>query len=363
MNMSKRILVLTKYSRMGASSRLRTLQYLPLLEEQGFEFTVQSLFDDNYLKGIYGKQKRSKLIIFNYYLKRLLKLTQVRNYDLIWIEYEVFPYFPPFIEQLLYLTGFNYIVDYDDAVFHNYDLSNNKFTKFFLAKKIDKVMKNASYVLAGNSYLAERAKLAGAKRIQLIPTAVDHLRYRKSNQSNKDVLTVGWIGSPFTQKYIVDILPELLTVYQQYPFRLLLVGATRDIHKDLIGLDVEVRDWHEQTETELINIMDVGIMPLKDSHWEKGKCGYKLIQYMACGVPVIASDVGVNGEIIENKTAGVAGLLVKKNSDWANGLLQLFGSTELRKSYGRAGRSIVESKYSIEVQLPVLKHILTDLVK
>ena len=363
MNMSKRILVLTKYSRMGASSRLRTLQYLPLLEEQGFEFTVQSLFDDNYLKNIYSRQERSNSAIGKLYLKRLLTLFTVKSYDAIWIEKEIFPYLPAYAEQILAFFGVDYIVDYDDAIFHNYDLSNNKFTKFFLAKKIDKVMKNASYVLAGNSYLAERAKLAGAKRIQLLPTVVDHLRYQKSNQSIKDVLTVGWIGSPFTQKYIVDILPELLTVYQQYPFRLLLVGATRDIHKDLIGLDVEVRDWHEQTETELINIMDVGIMPLKDSHWEKGKCGYKLIQYMACGVPVIASDVGVNGEIIENKTAGVAGLLVKKNSDWANGLLQLFGSTELRKSYGRAGRSIVESKYSIEVQLPVLKHILNSLVK
>lgn len=358
--MSKRILVLTKYPRMGASSRLRTLQYLPLLEEQDFDFTVQSLFDENHLESFYNHQGRSMSAIGKLYLKRLLTLFTIKSYDAIWIEKEIFPYSPAFAEQVLAFFGINYIVDYDDAIFHNYDLSKNKIIKFFLANKIDKVMKNASYVLAGNSYLTERARFAGAKRIQLLPTVVDHLRYQKSNQSIKDVLTVGWIGSPSTQKYIVDILPELLTVYQQHPFRLLLVGATRDIHKDLIGLDVDVRDWHEQTETELISIMDVGIMPLKDGPWEKGKCGYKLIQYMACGVSVVASDVGVNGEIIENETAG---FLVKKDSDWSGVLLQLLGSTELRQRFGRAGRSIVKSKYSIQAQLPVLKHILTDLVK
>lgn len=355
-----KILVLTKYPRMGASSRLRTLQYLPLLEEQDFDFTVQSLFDENHLESFYNHQGRSMSAIGKLYLKRLLTLFTIKSYDAIWIEKEIFPYSPAFAEQVLAFFGINYIVDYDDAIFHNYDLSKNKIIKFFLANKIDKVMKNASYVLAGNSYLAERARFAGAKRIQLLPTVVDHLRYQKSNQSIKDVLTVGWIGSPSTQKYIVDILPELLTVYQQHPFRLLLVGATRDIHKDLIGLDVDVRDWHEQTETELISIMDVGIMPLKDGPWEKGKCGYKLIQYMACGVSVVASDVGVNSEIIENETAG---FLVKKDSDWSGVLLQLLGSTELRQRFGRAGRSIVKSKYSIQAQLPVLKHILTDLVK
>lgn len=358
--MSKRILVLTKYSRMGASSRLRTLQYIPLLQEQGFDLTVKSLFDDNYIKNLYSHKRRSKSAIFKLYLKRLLTLFTAKRYDAIWIEKEIFPYLPAFAEQALALFGINYVVDYDDAIFHNYDLSDNKLIKFFLATKIDKVMENASYVFAGNSYLAERSRLAGAKKIQLLPTVVDHLRYKKNNESIKKHLTVGWIGSPSTQKYIVDILPELLKAHQQYPFQLLLVGATSEIHKDLIGLNVDVHDWDEQTEAELISTMDIGIMPLEDGPWERGKCGYKLIQYMACEVPVVASDVGVNCEVIGSEAAG---LLAKKDSDWSDMLLKLLESTDLRKKYGRAGRSIVERKYSIEVQLPVLKHILTDLVK
>lgn len=358
--MSKRILVLTKYPRMGASSRLRTLQYLPLLEEQGFEFTVQSLFDDNYLKNLYSHNARSKAVLGKLYLKRLLTLFTVKNYDAIWVEKEISPYLPAFAEKALALLGIKYIVDYDDAIFHNYDLSNNKLIKMFLSKKIDKVMKNASYVLAGNSYLAERARLAGAKKIQLLPTVVDHLKYKKNNQSDQDILTVGWIGSPSTQKYVVEILPELLTAYQEHPFRLLLVGATADISNELIGLDVDIRDWNEHTEADLINLMDIGIMPLKDGPWEKGKCGYKLIQYMACEVPVIASDVGVNSEVIEGDAAG---LLARQQSDWSQALLQLLASAELRRNYGKAGRAIVENKYSIEAQLPVLTKVLSSLAK
>ena len=358
--MSKYILVLTKYPRMGASSRLRTLKYLPWLEEQGFAFKVQSLFDDNYLKNLYSHNARSKAVLGKLYLKRLLILFTVKNYDAIWIEKEVFPYLPAFAEKALALLGIKYVVDYDDAIFHNYDLSNNKLITIILSKKIDKVMKNASCVLAGNSYLAERARLAGAKRIQLLPTVVDHLKYKRASKSGQDVLTVGWIGSPSTQKYVIEILPELLIAYQKYPFRLLLVGATDEASKELTGLDVEIREWSEQTEADLISLMDIGIMPLKDGPWEKGKCGYKLIQYMACEVPVIASDVGVNSEVIED---GAAGLLTKQKSDWSGALLKLLESTELRQSYGRAGKAIVKNKYSIEAQLPVLTKVFSSLVK
>lgn len=355
-----KILVLTKYSRMGASSRLRTLQYLPLLENNGFDFTVRSLFDDIYLENLYNNKGSSKLTIINYYLKRLITLTQASKYDVIWIEYEAFPYFPAFAESLLAFIGADYIVDYDDAVFHNYDLSDNKFVRFFLSKKIDKVMKNASYVLTGNNYLAERARLAGAKKVQILPTVVDHIKYKKCKKLVNKVLTIGWIGSPSTQKYIIEILSELIIAYQQIPFRLLLIGATQGIGKDLEGLDVEIHEWDETIEADMISLMDIGIMPLNDGPWEKGKCGYKLIQYMACGVPIIASDVGVNSDIVESTNAG---LIVKKDEFWSNKLIQLLNSSELREQYGRFGKEAVEKKYSIQSQLPILTSVLTSVVK
>lgn len=357
---SKKILIFTKYPRIGASSRLRSLQYLPMLEQQGFKFTVRSLFDEAYLNNLYGTGGRSRLAVLSYYFKRLLTLFTVWRYDLVWIEKELFPYFPAVFEKLLAIFCVKYIVDYDDAIFHNYDLSGKKVIRYFLSKKIDKVMKYSSYVMAGNAYLAERAKCAGAKNIQLLPTVVNHLRYQQRENLTEDVLTVGWIGSPSTQKYVVEILPALLAVYQQQPFRLLLVGATDDARKELQGLDVDIYPWSEETEADLIRLMDMGIMPLHDGPWEKGKCGYKIIQYMACGVPVVASDVGVNSDIVKSSKSG---LLVCEPADWQSALLKLLTSLSLRTQCGQAGRLAVEKRYSVESQLPILKYILSSLVK
>lgn len=351
----KQILLLTKYSRMGASSRLRTLQYLPLLEQQGFEFTVHSLFCDDYLKALYSGSHRSFLIVIKSYLKRLSVLFTVLNYDLIWIEKEIFPYMPSFFERILVFIGVKYIVDYDDAIFHNYDLSKNKFIKLFLSNKINSVMKYSSCVITGNTYLSNYAQLAGAKNTQIIPTVVDHTRYQKSEQIVGSILTVGWIGSPSTQKYVVEILSALQAVHQQFPFRLLLIGANSDVSGQLPGLNVEVLNWTEETEAELISMMDIGIMPLHDGPWERGKCGYKLIQYMASGVSVVASPVGVNEEIVKKSNAG---FIAKRQDEWECAILKLLVSATLREEKGKAGRDVVEKKYSLKSQAANIACIL-----
>lgn len=356
--MNKRVLVLTKYSRKGASSRLRTLQYLPLLEKQGFEFTVQNLFDDVYLDRLYCKNRRSHFFVIFLYIKRLYSLLHVRRFDFVWIEKEVFPYFPAIAERLLIFFGVKYVVDYDDAIFHNYDLSGNLLVKRFLAKKIDTVMKLSGCVLAGNDYLATRAKVAGARNIQFLPTVVDHHRYSERCPAGNGRLTVGWIGSPSTQKYVVEIFPALKASYQKIQFRLLLVGATEDVCNELSGLEVDVQPWCEDTEADLIASMDIGIMPLHDGPWEKGKCGYKLIQYMASSVPVIASPVGVNREIVESSNGGV---LAGNVDEWEYNLTHMLFSCELRSSMGQSGRKMVEYKYSIQSQIPILKSVLESM--
>ncbi len=355
-----KILVLSKYPRMGASSRLRTLQYLPLLEQQGFEFTVRSLFDQTYLENLYGKGSRSRLAIFKYYTKRLLKLFSVGRYDLVWIEYEIFPYLPTFAEQFLALIGKKYIVDYDDAIFHNYDLSTNPLIRKFLAKKIDTVMANSSCVIAGNTYLAERAKLAGAKHVEWIPTVVDQSRYIPRSEAGSGRKVIGWIGSPSTQKYVLDIKEALHTVCERHSARLLLVGATQDIVDKLSGIEVEVAAWSEGSEAQLIQQMDIGIMPLPDGPWEKGKCGYKLIQYMATGVPVIASPVGVNSDIINGSCCGY---LADDIEQWSNSLDTLLSYADQREKFGKAGREAVEDVYSLQVQAPILARIFNSIIK
>jgi glycosyltransferase involved in cell wall biosynthesis len=149
----------------------------------------------------------------------------------------------------------------------------------------------------------------------------------------------------------------LYEINKQSSFRLLLVGATDNIKKELKGLEVEICPWDENTEADLIRLMDIGIMPLHDGPWEKGKCGYKLIQYMASGVPVIASDVGVNREIIETSESG---LLVKEQSSWTSAILKLINSPDLRAQFGKAGREAIEKNYSIQSQLPKISKILNS---
>jgi glycosyltransferase involved in cell wall biosynthesis len=352
-----KILLLSKYSRKGASTRLRLLQYLPYLEAKGFEVTVSSLFDDQYLDQLYRHGKRAPLHMTMFYLRRMFVLLSAFRYDLIWVEKEIFPYMPALAERVLCWLGRRYVVDYDDAIFHNYDLSGNPVLRKVLGRKIDVIMRYASCVVVGNDYLASRAKAAGAVCVELVPTVVDARRYNSKESSLAASPVIGWIGSPSTQRYVADIAQMLTSLCQKHDARLLLIGASADIASEFPGLNVEVEPWSEVSEAELIARMDIGIMPLPDGPWEKGKCGYKLIQYMACGIPVIASPVGVNVDIVGMSRCG---LLADNVAEWEATLVQLLESSALRHQLGRAGQQAVEGKYSLQVQAPILAGIFTQ---
>lgn len=353
------VLLLSKYSRKGASSRLRTMQYIPFLKSNNVCIEAKPLFDDEYLVNLYAGASKSKLAIVKYYLKRIATLFNAYKYDVIWLEKELLPYCPAFFEWLLVKLGVKYIVDYDDAIFHNYDLAKSKYARFFLGKKIDSVMKGAHTVIAGNDYLAERAKSAGAKNIVIIPTVVDTTRYAFKQKKNGEILTIGWIGSPSTQKYVVQIKPALDWLSDKYNIRILLVGATNSVVDELAGLNVVVEEWTEKTEVTSIQKMDVGIMPLQDGPWEKGKCGYKLIQYMACSVPVVASPVGVNTEIVKNANCG---FLATTLDEWQMALDKILCSDSVRLSFGVNGCTMVNDKYCLQVQKFNILNCLTDTV-
>ncbi|MEQ3636260.1 glycosyltransferase family 4 protein [Alcanivorax sp.] len=352
--MNRRVLVLPKYARKGASSRLRTFQYLPFLEESGWEFTVKPLFDEAYLDSLYSGQGRSRVAMIMSYLRRVIVLFGFFRYRVIWLEKELLPYMPAWFEVLLSWIGVRYVVDYDDAIFHNYDLSGNSWIRRLLGRKIDTVMRHAACVIAGNDYLAERARSAGAKKVVVIPTVVNHHRYL-AREDTSQLLTIGWIGSPTTQKYVELLLPAFQALAHQHAFRLLLVGATADIVARLPGVEVEVQPWSEDTEVALIREMDIGIMPLEDAPWEKGKCGYKLIQYMGTGVPVVASPVGVNPAIVDG--AG-CGFLANHLDEWGEAFLKLIGNVALRERLGHAGRAAVCKGFSIESQLEAISSSL-----
>jgi len=160
-----KVLYFTKYSAKGASTRMRSLQYFPFLQSKGLAITYSPLFNDKYLDNLYSG-KRSVWNILSGYLRRLMVLFTIRKFDKIVIEYELFPYLPAWAERVLSKMGVSYIVDYNDAIFHNYDKSDYPWVRKFLSRKIDVVMKHSKVVVAGNQYLAHRAELTGAKQTE-----------------------------------------------------------------------------------------------------------------------------------------------------------------------------------------------------
>jgi len=353
-----RVLLLSRYSRLGASSRIRSYQYLPYLEAHGFQVTVNTLFDDRYLKQLYANGRKLWGTVLRGYWGRLHCLLSARRYDLIWIEKEVFPWLPAWAETWLFRIGVPYVVDYDDAIFHKYDAHQNKLVRMLLGRKIDIVMRRAALVIVGNNYLAERARQAGARRVEILPSAVDLKRYSlRPQQRGKTVFTIGWIGTPLTAKYLRLVHSALVKVCRGHKARLLLVGSG-PLH--LAGVPVEIRSWSEETEVADIQNFDVGIMPLLDTPWERGKCGYKLIQCMACGKPVVASPVGINKEIVED---GINGFLASSETEWIEALNILRDNQELRQRMGEAARKKVEVQYSIQVTAPRLSELLRSVCK
>ena len=348
---------LTRHSDLGASSRLRSVQYIPFLNANGLDVYLSPLFSNEYLLSKYGGKSTKKEIILGYF-NRFRVLLSLKKYDVVFIEKEIFPLIPAIAEYFLYKFRIKYIVDYDDAVFHNYDLSNNIIVRTVMRHKIDRVMSCAACVVAGNEYLSKRAMAAGAQWVELIPTVVDIMRYSPRINFSSCRPVIGWIGSPSTQDYVVGIKDALVSICNTYRARLLLIGATEKMHTEFNDLDIEILPWSEDKEAEFIRKMDIGIMPLPDGPWEKGKCGYKIIQYMASGVPVVASPVGVNVKIV---TESKCGILASSLPDWEVALLELIQSPTQRMKMGSAGRSEVEKVYSLQVQAPALMKIFSNI--
>jgi glycosyltransferase involved in cell wall biosynthesis len=347
-----KVLLLSRYGSLGASSRVRFLQYLPYFRSQDIEVKVKPLLSDTYLKALYNGESHWREV-FKGYVERILALLTARRFDVVIIEKELFPFMPAIAERFLRLMGVPYVVDYDDALFHKYDCHPNPWIRRLLGKKIDSVMRQASCVIAGNDYLAERAQHAGAGKVEIIPTVVDAERYQPTPKAATATPIVGWIGTPKTSRYLNSLVPIFESLKQQMPVRFVAVGANQD---DFEGTPVECWPWSETTEVESVQRFDIGLMPLENSPWERGKCGYKLIQYMACGVPVVASPVGVNAVIVK---PGENGLLAR-DDEWEKQLTTLLQNPELRCSFGSRGRKDVEDWYSLEVQAPRLLSVITE---
>jgi glycosyltransferase involved in cell wall biosynthesis len=290
------------------------------------------------------------------YTRRVLWALRSQTFDLLWIEKEILPWLPAWVEYLL-SRRIPYIVDYDDAVFHRYEFHRNRVIRGFLSKKIDEVMRYSSLVIVGNDYLAERAYQAGSKRVEVLPSVVDVEQYpiKETNVG----LNIGWIGSPATVAFLTSLDAALQKVFElSSDVSLTLIGAGKI--DPLPGIKKSVLPWREETEMADLQTFDVGIMPLPDGPFERGKCGYKLIQYMASGLPVIASPIGVNKKIVEHD---ISGFLASTDNEWFNAITYLKNNLDRRKQMGIAGRKKAEENYNLDVTAPRLFELFQSVVE
>jgi glycosyltransferase involved in cell wall biosynthesis len=349
-----RILVLTRYERLGSSSRVRFYQYIPYLQTHGVEVIVSPFFTDVYVKRLYTGQAVSKIDVLKAYIKRFLVLAGSARYDLLWIEKELFPWLPAWFESLLSLLKIPYVVDYDDAVYHRYDMHPSPLVRRLLGRKIDRVMHHAALVIVGNEYLAERASQAGVRRVEILPSVVDVESYRTKEAATGLPFRIGWIGSPVTAPYLEGVVEALTKLSHEMDIHITLIGA-KEV-SPFKNIPTTSHSWSEELERSIGEMFDIGIMPLIDGPFERGKCGYKLVQYMAAGLPVIASPIGVNNQIVR---PGENGYLAASPTEWLDAFRKLGSDTGLRLKMGKTGRQQAEQLYNLSVTAPRLLDLLS----
>jgi glycosyltransferase involved in cell wall biosynthesis len=332
-----RILMLPRYTTRGASSRYRFWQYVPGLRSAGHEVEIKPLLSDGYLTELYGTGHRGWRWLAGGYASRLLDAVRAGRYDAVLCEHEVFPFLPALAEMFITRLNSRFIVDYDDAAHCKYERWP------VLRKKIARLMATAETVVVGNSELEGYARKF-TPHVTVIPTVVNLAAYpNHQDAAPSSTVRIAWIGTPMTANYLKPLIPELGRLQKKHPqvgFRFIGAG-----NFPTNGLRIESREWSAATEGQLLSECDIGIMPLSDTEFTRGKCGLKLIQYMACGLPVVASPVGVNRNIVEENRNG---FLAANSGEWFEKLEALIENAELRKRFGESGRSKVAAQYTVE---------------
>jgi glycosyltransferase involved in cell wall biosynthesis len=353
-----KVLALSPIPEEGAGCRFRVSQYLPYLRTAGFDITVSPFYSREYFDFVYrpGNYVRKVTGLVSLTLRRLNELFSMRDFDLVLLYREAIPIGPPFIERSIARMGIPIVYDFDDAIFLPAVSEANQAVSFLKDPgRVAEILSISEQVTVGNEFLASYARQFNP-RVTVIPTAVDTNRFVPRQEAPDDPsrkLVVGWIGSPTTFRYLDSIKDVLAEVAARHPFTLKVSGAGRAV--SFPGVDVRVVPWSMSAEVSLFNSCDIGVYPLTDDDWARGKCGFKAIQCMACGVPVVAAAVGVNREII---THGVDSLLAATRQDWIEHLSLLLTNAELRRSMAVAGRRTIEARYSLRVTAPQLASVL-----
>lgn len=352
-----RILFFTIGNNAVASSRVRAYQCLPYLREKEIKCKVIFYIATWQSKKVINAQEISLFIklcgkIYSF-LKTVIFIILAPQYDILFIQRVLLPLS---LQKIILLLNKKIIFDFDDAIYladreRKPFLNSNKFLKRF-----QYILKKSNCVIVSNDELKKVASEFNSNVVRL-PTSVDTQRLtpKTARNCNRRVV-VGWIGSPETTKYIEPLKGPLELLAEKFPFLTIqLVGGI-----PLLGwkVNMSVKQWSLKEEINLLKSFDIGIMPLTDDEWSKAKAGYKLLQYMAVGIPCVASPVGVNCELIQD---GINGFLASSQEEWSEKLDILLKNSDLRLKMGLAGRKMVEQFYSYEVMAPRLLKVFNNL--
>ena len=360
-----RLLCLTAGPIESPSTRYRLCQYFPLLRDHGIECHLSSFLDsDQYARFYRPGQLVEKLPgLLASCFRRLRDLLQSRQYDAVLVSREAIPFGPPWIEELISLFSQRPLLfDFDDATWVSYRSPTygrlGQLLKF--PAKTARLIQASQYVFAGNSTLAQYASQFHS-RVTLLPTVVDPERFASPPRPLTSPYTIGWIGSHSTSQYLRLITQAVMGVNNQVEIELKITGAKRRI-EDFAKIEpeqmkVEYRDWDLKNEIEEFQRLDIGLYPLLEDDWTRGKCGFKAIQYMAAGVPCIASPVGTNLEVIED---GRNGLLAESPAEWEAAMIRLLTDLPFREKVIEEGYRTVRERYSLAVNGPRLAGVIRD---
>lgn len=355
-----KVLALAPYPEEAASTRFRIAQFIPLLDDLGIRCELKPFINTALFKQLYckGRLSRNAAGLAWAAAARCLDLVSARDWDVVLVQREAALVGPPLVERAL--TGWlkkPLVLDLDDPLWVEYasPVYGRLASRLRCLDKTTELIRRAAHVVCGNQLIAEHARAAGASAT-VLPTIVDTDMFSprpQDQEENGEPPTVGWVGTHTTLPYLEAIAPALEQLAARRRFKLKVVGGGRTLN--LRGVEVEELRWSLGREVEDFRSLDVGLYPLADDEWSRGKSGFKAIQYLCCGVPFVASPVGVVREIA---TESGAALLASDQAEWFTALDRLLGDDVLRRSMGRAGRAFAVSRYHLRTQAARLGEIL-----
>lgn len=344
----KRVLIICAHRpNRSPSQRYRFEQYLPFLQSQGYEFTWSYLIKEKEDRKFYadGHYLLKVKVLLRAYWIRYKDILRADSFDIVFEQRESLFTGSVFFETAIRKKNKFFILDFDDSIWMaDTSPANKKFEWLKQPKKIFDVFNLATTIIAGNAYLAKRAKEFNAN-VVIIPTTIDTDKHRPLPKLNKTgKITIGWSGSVSTIKHFLLLKPVIGRLKMRYGDALEFIILADKTYTDP-EIDLVSKIWTPENEVSVLNSFDIGVMPLPDDAWSQGKCGLKGLSYMACGVATVMSPVGVNKTIIDQ---GKNGILAEDEIDWFNAISQLIDQPELRQNIAAAGRQTVIDKFSVE---------------